>query len=342
MRNNLDRKLFLVSFLLLFGLIFFIGSSFLIKPKVIEIIPLPAQISENTLNQDKSEEITLPEKETSEEELSLPQIYLSSDKLEQADTLLITVKTKSSINKISGKLESTKINFFKPAISNNWNWVAIVGISVKEKPGKYNLVINFPDGRKIEKKLTIIEREFPITKLLVTKELEEKGYTPSKIVENITTKENVVLREILSIYTEKSYFNKAFTYPLEKIKDVGAFGDIRKSENFAFQHLGVDLEADTDTPVYAINDGLVRFSQDLTTYGKTLIIDHGLGIFSLYLHLSEFKVSEEELVKQEDIIGLSGNTGYSIAPHLHFSVKVNNASVDPLRFIETVEKEMIE
>jgi murein DD-endopeptidase MepM/ murein hydrolase activator NlpD len=105
--------------------------------------------------------------------------------------------------------------------------------------------------------------------------------------------------------------------------------------------LGVDLEAKEGDPVFSINDGVVRFSKELPNYGKTIIIDHGLGIFSLYLHLKEFKVSEGEKVKKGEIIALSGNTGYSISPHLHFSVKINGKSVDPLRFIDTVEKEMI-
>jgi murein DD-endopeptidase MepM/ murein hydrolase activator NlpD len=57
--------------------------------------------------------------------------------------------------------------------------------------------------------------------------------------------------------------------------------------------------------------------------------------------LNEFKVSEGQKVKRGEIIALSGNTGYSISPHLHFSIKINGVSVDPLRFIEIVEKEMI-
>ncbi len=84
----------------------------------------------------------------------------------------------------------------------------------------------------------------------------------------------------------------------------------------------------------------MRFSKELNTYGKTLIIDHGLGIYSLYLHLNKFKVLRGEQVEQGDVVGFSGNTGYSIAPHLHFSVKVNSSSVDPLRFIATIENEM--
>jgi len=197
---------------------------------------------------------------------------------------------------------------------------------------------DLPEGEFLRKELNIIERKFPVTELLVTKELEEKEITPSKIEENVA-KENLVLQEVLSIFTPKVYFDQPFIYPLKKIKDVGAFGNIRKSGKITLQHLGVDLEAATGTPVYAINDGRVGLSRELTNYGKTIIIDHGMGIFSLYLHLNEFKVFEGKEVKRGDIIALSGNTGYAIEPHLHFSVKINGTSIDPLRFIETIEKE---
>lgn len=271
---------------------------------------------------------------------SSPQIYISSSSLQQGDTLLIKIKSNTPADEINGELGSTRMGFFKPTNSEGWDWVGIAGIDARKEPGKYNLVIDFSNGDQLKREIEITERRFPITELFVTEELREKGYTPSKIVENITTKENLILKEILSVYAPEAYFNTAFINPLEKIKIVGAFGNIRKSGNVGAQHLGVDLDASVGTLVYAVNDGLVRFSQNLATYGKTLIIDHGLGIYSLYLHLSEFKVLNEARIKRGDIIGLSGNTGYSIAPHLHFSVKVNGSSVDPLRFIGTIEKEM--
>lgn len=87
--------------------------------------------------------------------------------------------------------------------------------------------------------------------------------------------------------------------------------------------------------------GQFFFSQETKMYGKTLIIDHGFGIFSFYSHLNELKVSNGEKVNQGEAIGLSGKTGYALAPHLHFSIKLNGSSVDPLRFIETIEKEML-
>ena len=260
-------------------------------------------------------------------------VYISSLFPQQGDTLVIKIQTDLPPEKVDGSLDSKRINFFKIGK----NLIGILAISVKEKVGKYNLFIDFPEGKFLRKEIKIVEREFPVTELLVTKELEEKGFTLSKIKEKVE-KENEEIFRILQIFTPIPYFQESFIYPLEKIRVVGDFGNIRKSGKITIQHLGVDLEAATGTPVYAINDGIVRFSKELTNYGKTIIIDHGMGIFSLYLHLSELKVFENQKVKRGEIIGLSGNTGYSISPHLHFSVKINGESVDPLRFIDIMER----
>ncbi len=248
---------------------------------------------------------------------------------QQGDALVIKIKTDFSPEEVKGSLGLRKIDFSRIDDS----LVGIIGISTREKPGKYNLSINFPDNSRFQKTINIIERKFPTTKLLVTEELEEKGFSPSKIQERVR-QENIQLIEILNIFTAKAYFNQDFIYPLDKIKDVGAFGNIRKSGNIELQHLGVDLEADIGIPIYAVNDGVVRLAQDFVNYGKTIAIDHGLGIFSLYLHLDEFKVHEGNTVKRGETIGLSGNTGYSIEPHLHLGIKIKSVSVDPLRFIE--------
>jgi murein DD-endopeptidase MepM/ murein hydrolase activator NlpD len=265
----------------------------------------------------------------------LPKIYLSEEKLKQGDTLLVKLETNLGLNGLKGEFNGKKINFFK--LENSW--FSLLGIGVNEKPGKYQLVINLPWGEKIERKIEIGKRDFPEAKILLNQELKEKGYTPSKIVEGMATKEAPIVKKVLSLYTPKPYFKKGFIYPLDKIKDVGAFGSMRKSGEFAYRHLGVDLEADLGTPIYAINDGRVRLVQEFENYGKTLIIDHGLGIFSLYLHLKEFKVVQGQKVKRGEIIALSGNSGYSLSPHLHFSVKIEGKSVDPLKFIALTQKE---
>lgn len=95
-------------------------------------------------------------------------------------------------------------------------------------------------------------------------------------------------------------------------------------------HTGIDLRASTGTKVYATNGGTVTTSGYSSAWGNYIIINHGGGYTSLYAHLSRRNVSKGKTVKQGDVIGLSGNTGYSTAPHLHFEINKNGKSYDPL------------
>jgi murein DD-endopeptidase MepM/ murein hydrolase activator NlpD len=97
-------------------------------------------------------------------------------------------------------------------------------------------------------------------------------------------------------------------------------------------HLGFDLSVTKRYPVEASNSGVVVFSGDLGIYGNTVIIDHGLGLTTLYGHLSSIDVKEGEPVKQKQIIGRSGETGLAVGDHLHFGVYLNGVAVLPLEW----------
>ena len=84
----------------------------------------------------------------------------------------------------------------------------------------------------------------------------------------------------------------------------------------------------------AMNRGVVRIARTGISYGKTIVVDHGLGLQTFYLHLSKIKVNVGELVLPGQIIGLSGQTGYTDAPHLHLSIRLNGVSIDPMKFME--------
>lgn len=262
-------------------------------------------------------------------------VKLSSYVLQQGDTLFVRV---TSGKEPRGTLAGTKLSFLK----TNGIWITTYGIDIKKTLGNYRLTIRgaYPD--LFDKYITVNRKVFPITRLVITKELQAKGYTATSVEENIVGQEGQELSQILNAYNPIAYFTKSFVYPLDKIDISGNFGNIRKNGNIKLQHLGVDLDADVGEPVSAINDGKVVFMKNLTNDGKTVVIDHGLGIYSLYLHLNEFKVSLGDMVKRGDIIATVGNTGYSLGSHLHLSVKINNgtslASVDPLRFIKSANK----
>lgn len=262
------------------------------------------------------------------------EVLVSNNQLEQGDTLVVIIENLSPEEQITGEFDKQLFDFFP--IGTDGKQIGIVGIDAGKTPGDYSLSVSIPNEENTIKTITVKKRDFPITELALTEELEEKGYTPSNIVENISTNEGVLIWQVLEKHTPKSYFDKFFLYPLDSVINVGAFGNIRKKGDVSLRHLGVDLDAAVGTPVYAVNDGVVSFVEELTVYGKMIIIDHGLGIYSLYLHLNEFKVAKGDKVTRGEVIGLSGSTGYSLGPHLHFSIKVKGANIDPLRFINTL------
>jgi len=97
-------------------------------------------------------------------------------------------------------------------------------------------------------------------------------------------------------------------------------------------HLGIDLASVSQSPVPAANRGKVVLTENIGIYGKTVIIDHGFGLFSMYSHLSGFGVQEGQIVDRGTIIGQTGTTGFAAGDHLHFGVLVHNTFVNPVEW----------
>lgn len=97
-------------------------------------------------------------------------------------------------------------------------------------------------------------------------------------------------------------------------------------------HLGIDLASTKMAEVLAANSGVVVFAEYQGIYGEMVIVDHGLGVFSLYSHLSQINARVGDVVNKESVIGLSGASGMAGGDHLHFSILVNGVFVDPLEW----------
>ncbi len=102
----------------------------------------------------------------------------------------------------------------------------------------------------------------------------------------------------------------------------------------ASRHQGIDIAAPEGTPVPASNSGQVVFADFVIMTGNTVVIEHGAGLKTIYMHLSELDCSAGDFVEKGDIIGLVGTTGYSTGPHLHFEVRIGTQSVSPWPLIE--------
>lgn len=105
-------------------------------------------------------------------------------------------------------------------------------------------------------------------------------------------------------------------------------------------HHGQDFGVLKGTPVYATADGTVKARRGHTGYGKTIIIDHGYGVRTLYAHLHQYLVKPGDRVERGQMIALSGNTGRSTGPHLHYEVRINNVPVNPRHYFLTGNMEL--
>jgi len=106
------------------------------------------------------------------------------------------------------------------------------------------------------------------------------------------------------------------------------------------RHLGADFRAASGTPVRAPNAGRVALARDLYFAGNTVIVDHGLGLFSLVAHLSRIDVEVGDMVSLGDRLGLSGATGRVTGPHLHWAIRMGPQSVDPVALMAALEDQV--
>jgi murein DD-endopeptidase MepM/ murein hydrolase activator NlpD len=208
-------------------------------------------------------------------------------------------------------------------------FMAFLGIDVQTKPGPYVLTVTVhrSDGsvEKIRKDLLVVERKFPSTKLT----LDPNYVTPPASVRDRIKREAELIALAMSVVTPEWLGDGPFVVP-NPAPSWSNFGQRRLNNNVLQSlHAGLDLRVPFGQPIQAANAGRVVMASDLYMGGKTVIIDHGLGVFSTYGHMSELLVKRGDAVKKGQTVGLCGTTGRSTGPHLHWSFRILDARVDP-------------
>ena len=209
---------------------------------------------------------------------------------------------------------------------------ALIGIDIHKTPGTYNLVLKTRDGATVTNKLVVNEREKIEQPMGIPEKLGGNTVQSQNTMVSSLAQENALLANLPT--GKKAFWTEPFRFPLEKIFVTDIYGYSRKTGEYNLTHKGTDFRATEGTPVYAMNRGVVRVSREGRNYGKTIVVDHGLGVMTFYLHLSKIKVYTGQLVTKSQIIGLSGQTGYVDAPHLHLSIRINNTSINPVEFMK--------
>ncbi|HEU0081182.1 MAG TPA: M23 family metallopeptidase [Candidatus Paceibacterota bacterium] len=243
----------------------------------------------------------------------------------QGEPIMVTVDATSTVSSIS--FESKKLGVFAYRGRSS----ALYGFDLNKKPGTYTVSARLADGSTLSKKIEVGERAKEQVAFTIPAKLG--GDTPASQATLATTlsDENAGL---LGLRTgTHAFWSSAFIYPTARPYVTDAYGYSRATGATTVTHKGADLRAPLGTPVMAINRGVVRLVRETRNYGKTVVVDHGLGLMSFYMHLSKISVNEGELVQKGQAIALSGQTGYAEQPHLHLTVRLNDVSIDPVVFL---------
>ncbi|NOR15092.1 MAG: peptidoglycan DD-metalloendopeptidase family protein [Candidatus Aminicenantes bacterium] len=217
--------------------------------------------------------------------------------------------------------------------SDPHKFMTFIGLDLNMQPGDYPLSVSvlFEDGalHSSNKEIQVLVKEFPVKKLWV----EEKFVTPpAEVLERIRT-ESALLGSIFSISTPRWLGDGSFIIPSPG-KAAPNFGERRYfNDQPRSPHTGVDISSPLGAPVKASNGGQVVLADDLYYAGNTVIIDHGLGMFSFYCHFSVIHAKRGDRVQKGDIIGEVGATGRVTGPHLHWSIRVRNSRIDPFSLL---------
>lgn len=245
----------------------------------------------------------------------------------QGEPLLIRIDRAALSEIKSVVFNGTKLSVF----SHKSKATAFAGIALEQKEGSYFLRLTLRDGRLIEKTVIVEARPRIQKPLGIPEKLGGNTLASAKKLVSTLEKDNASLINLKT--QDHALWTDDFSLPLTKAIVTDSFGYQRNTVGFEIAHKGTDFRAPAGASIMAMNRGVVRVAKTFSTYGKTVVIDHGLGLFTFYMHLSKIYVAEGQLVQKGQLIAASGDTGYATGPHLHVTVRIGNTSVDPEKFL---------
>ncbi len=252
-----------------------------------------------------------------------PVITVSPSAIHPGDPVLVTVTGTTEMPQ--GKAGGQPLAFF--AARTGYQAVFAAPLAINED----HILVELSGGAK-PVSVAVTAKTFPETKLVVEEELAN----PDKADREKIDADNKAITEAYGRGKREDgapHFLHAFKRPSGSVTSV--FGEWRTfNDGHRAQHLGLDLGAHEGAKVAAIDDGTVVLVRETFLAGNVVVVAHGAGICSLYFHLSKAQVAEGDPVKQGAAIGLAGHTGRTTGPHLHISLHVGDAMVDPAAFFK--------
>ena len=249
----------------------------------------------------------------------------------QGEICVIDVFTAKSISSLNGKFQKRRLSFYK--IKGEGLFRALIGIDMEAKPGTCQLTISGKNssGKVMERsyRIRILKKDFSIQRLTLPKkmvELDKKTLTRVRI-------ESKGVKKLWIKEADERLWHGKFIKPV-KGEVISPFGVRRFLNNLPrSSHSGVDLKAKMGEEIRCPNTGIVVFVDDLYFSGKSVVVDHGQGLFTMYFHLSKVNVKRGEKVEKGKPIGLVGSSGRATGPHLHWGARLHGARVTPLSLL---------
>ncbi len=208
-------------------------------------------------------------------------------------------------------------------------WYAIGGVDLNAHAGKYPLRLQASGkagpGAAFTSQVLVRARHYPTTALSVAPAFVEP---PAEVRPRIE-EEQALKKQLFAQILPETFWSGRFVAPVTTAVS-GVFGSARTFNGIKQSpHQGLDYHAAVGTTVRAANRGTVILARALYFEGNCVVIDHGEGLLTLYMHLSEIKVKEGDAVSRGEVLGLSGGSGRVTAPHLHFAVRWQGLYLDP-------------
>jgi len=214
--------------------------------------------------------------------------------------------------------------------SDHNEWYAVVGLPLSIKPGSHELKVKMGDETRVQS-FVVKSKKYPAQYITLkdTGKVELNPEDEARAVREIAT-----IKELKLHWSDEDKTDLDFIIPAEGSLS-GNFG-LRRFFNGKPRspHAGLDVAVPRDTPVMSSAAGKVLAVDDYFFNGKTIFVDHGNGLITMYCHLDQSDVKTGDKVSKGQTIGLSGMSGRATGPHLHWSVILNGAMVDPQLFIE--------
>lgn len=243
---------------------------------------------------------------------------------------LFSVKVSGAPQRVIGKWLGRDVTFSQ---GTGGRWYSLAGVAYETKPGSYNLAIEaiLGDGRVLRqvRAVTVRAAKYKTSRLTVP----EKYVTPDPETLKRIEAEKEIKSQAFAHFISAPVWSGNFVAPVStEVSE--AYGTSRTfNGKLASVHRGLDFHAPMGMPVHASNAGEVVLARELFYEGNCVVIDHGLGFMTMYMHLSQFDVKEGDKVEKGQTIARSGDTGRATGPHLHMSVRWSGEYLDPAKLL---------